>query len=94
MAEYEESRRRLIERLVAQGWAIEGGWIYAPHRSMWLDCSRPWEHDGADMLERMRARLRQIERFRAEDIESGASRESAADTTQLVEVLEELVQRE
>jgi len=50
----------LFAALESRGWSWDGGFIYAPHRSIWLLGSDPLSGDLPDFHERMQGRLQRI----------------------------------
>jgi CheY-like chemotaxis protein len=87
----ERSCLLLLEALQEAGWVVEGKFIFAPRRTMWLLVAAPYEGDLGDMLERMRGRLERVSRFSVESGGEGDTNDAAADTAGLVEVLAAVV---
>jgi hypothetical protein len=86
----EPCRRRLIDGLIAVGWSVEDGFLYAPRRTFWLQCDDPWTGDLADMLERMRGRLHRIRNSATASEDPTTFQDAIDDTSELVEVLNQL----
>lgn len=85
-----ETSLRLVKGLQERGGTPSGETLFAPHRSMWLPVRPPWQHDLADMLDRMRGRaerVRQLLDAEMPDGESLARQETLQDVEGLVEVL-------
>jgi hypothetical protein len=85
-------RQLLLETLLANGWTVEGDFIYAPRRTIWLLCADPWQGDLADMLERMQGRLQRIYNLASAEQDRGSSQDAIDDTAGLVRVLQTLWQ--
>jgi len=76
--------KKVIAGLIKIGWTVEGGTIYAPHRTFWLQMNHVWTGSLSNFRIRMLSRLhRTLEAKRA-------SKHCAADTLGLVNLLEEL----
>jgi hypothetical protein len=63
--------------LEARGWAWHEGFIYAPHGTMWLSGSQPWDGDLREFHERMAGRLHR-------NTQAGWAYEDEADHRRLV----------
>lgn len=77
----------LFAALESRGWSWHEGFIYAPHRSIWLLGSDPWSGDLSDFHERMWGRLQRIEGFLSEYDDPQNHRKTVEDTRSLVDVL-------
>ncbi|WP_386069947.1 hypothetical protein ACFJIW_06060 [Tahibacter sp. UC22_41] len=83
----ESQRADLFAALESRGWSWKEGFIYAPHRSLWLLGSSPWTGDLPDFHERMRDRLQRIEWLSPEYDDPHYHRKVMDDTASLVDVL-------
>ena len=85
-----EERDALLRAVERKGWFWEGDFIYAPHKSMWLLGSNPWEGDVSDFLDRMSARVEGISPPQAHYDDPLRHRNIVDDTQSLVDTLKEL----
>lgn len=77
----------LFAALESRGWSWNEGFIYAPHRSLWLPGSSPWTGALPDFHERMQARLQCIKWLSPEYDDPHCHRTVMDDTASLVDVL-------
>ena len=89
----ELQRKELLSGLEARGWTWRDGVIYAPHATMWLTGSHPWEGDLSEFHERMSGRLQRNIRARSIYKEEVDHRNLVADTNSLVETLTEMLSK-
>jgi hypothetical protein len=83
-------REQLFAGLEARGWAWREGFIHAPHGTMWLSGSHPWDGDLRAFLERMAGRhQRNMQAGWYED--EADHRNLVADTRGLVDTLAEML---
>ena len=73
----ELQKAELFSGLEARGWTWREAFIYAPHGTMWLSQSVPWDGDLSEFHERMSGRLER-------NLEAGQMYENAADHRALV----------
>jgi hypothetical protein len=74
----ELQKEQMFAGLADRRWVWREGFIYAPHGTMWLSGSRPWEGDLREFHERMVGRLQR-------NMQAGWMYEDAADHRRLVE---------
>ena len=82
---------RLFIALEDRDWLWNGGFLYAPHKTMWLLGSEPWAGDLHDFHERMVGRLQRNKNVRWTYQDENDYRNVVADTQSLVEVLTDLL---
>ena len=90
----EQARQVLVDALIADGWVIDGDFVYAPRRTICFRCAAPWQGDLASMLERMQGRLERIRRNGPHSGYEAAFQDSIADTAGLLHALKRLVHTE
>jgi len=83
----ESQRTDLFAALESRGWSWNDHFIYAPHRTMWLLGSAPWNGDLSEFHERMLGRLQRIEWLSPEYDDPQFHRKVMEDTQVLVDVL-------
>ena len=74
----ELQKEQMFAGLADRRWIWREGFIYAPHGTMWLSGSRPWEGDLREFHERMAGRLHR-------NMQAGWMYEDEADHRGLVE---------
>jgi hypothetical protein len=84
-------REQLFAGLETRGWSWHEGYIYAPHRTMWLSGSQPWERDLQEFHERMVGRLHRNERSKWMYENDADHQRLVTDTRGLVETLAEML---
>ena len=84
-------REQLFAALEGRGWAWREGFIYAPHGTMWLSGSHPWEGDLREFLERMTGRLQRNVQAEWMYEDEAEHRKLVADTRGLVDTLAEML---
>jgi len=77
----------LFAALELRGWSWDEGFIYAPHRSIWLLGSDPWNGDLSDFHERMQGRLQRIVEQSSHYDDPQEHRNVVEDTRGLVDAL-------
>ncbi|HWU51179.1 MAG TPA: hypothetical protein VN153_00060 [Tahibacter sp.] len=80
-------RAYLFAALESRGWSWSEGFIYAPHRSLWLPHSFPRTGDLSDFHERVQGRLQRIEWLSPEYDDPLCHRKVMDDTASLIDVL-------
>ena len=83
----ERQRTHLLAALMSRDWQWHDGFIYAPHATMWLLGSQPWDGDLNDFFERMSGRLQRNEQAGWIYEHESEHQNLVADTRSLVDVL-------